>query len=107
VPHYLESRSCSSHFQVREARTFLSDAVAIYSIFDFMILDEILCCYGCLGCLVILFSICVWLMQVRTMARTGNLTQASFSRLGEISRGSPRPLSCELSLRRPHLILSE
>ena len=51
MPHCLESRSCSSHFQVREARTFLSDVVAVYSIFEFTILDEILCCCGCMGCL--------------------------------------------------------
>jgi len=45
---------------------------------------------GCLDCLVILFSICMWLMQVRTVARADNLAQATLPRLGEMSRDSPR-----------------
>jgi len=90
MPHCLESRFCSSYFQVREARTFLFNAIAGYFCFCFTIL-EIVCYYGCMGCLVILFGMYVWLIQVRTVARTDNLTQASLSRLGEISRGLPMP----------------
>jgi len=33
----------------------------------------------------------IQLLQVRTVAATDNLAQASLSRLGEVSRGSPRP----------------
>ena len=59
-------------------------------------------------------------MQVRIVARTDNLAQASLSRLGKVSKGSPRPsranghsgdqLSFErasVSLRRGESRLSE
>jgi len=35
----------------------------------------------------------VWLLQVRTVARTDNLAQASLSRLSETGRDSPRSLA--------------
>ncbi|QCD85553.1 hypothetical protein DEO72_LG3g72 [Vigna unguiculata] len=62
--------SCTSIFQVREART--------------------LCLFG-----------------VKTVAGTDKLAQASWSRLGETNRGSPKPFFHEWSPRRPTVILSE
>ncbi|QCE09605.1 hypothetical protein DEO72_LG10g826 [Vigna unguiculata] len=41
------------------------------------------------------------LLQVKTVAGTDKLAQASWSRLGEINRGSPKPSSHEWSPRRP------
>ncbi|QCE00141.1 hypothetical protein DEO72_LG7g1427 [Vigna unguiculata] len=43
----------------------------------------------------------------KIVARTDNLTQVSQSRLGKMGRDSPRPFSCERSLRRPAQFLSE
>ncbi|QCE03698.1 hypothetical protein DEO72_LG8g1723 [Vigna unguiculata] len=45
--------------------------------------------------------------QVKTVAGTDKLAQASWSCLGEINRGSPKPFFHEWSPRRPTVILSE
>ncbi|QCD96935.1 hypothetical protein DEO72_LG6g1645 [Vigna unguiculata] len=47
------------------------------------------------------------LLQVKIVADTDKLAQASWSRLGEINRGSPKPFFHEWSPRRPIVILSE
>ncbi|QCD86716.1 hypothetical protein DEO72_LG6g1561 [Vigna unguiculata] len=54
----------------------------------------------------VMLRLYVWLMQVRTMAITDILAQASLSRLGENSRSWPKFL-LELSLRRKAFVLSD
>jgi len=51
---------------------------------------ELVCYYGCMGWLVLSFVCEIQLVQVRTVARTDNLAQASLSHLGETNRGSPK-----------------
>jgi len=58
--------------------------------FMFVTVLEIGCYCERIECLVVMFGMYVRLTQVRTVVRTDNLAQASLSRLGEISRGSPR-----------------
>jgi len=61
----------------------------VCTILGFMILSSVLVWMP--GFVWLFCFACVWLMQVRTMARADNLAQASLPRLGEMSRDSLRP----------------
>jgi len=72
-------------------------ASSLYGLYDTVIIWDVLLCY---------LDLCVWLMQVRIVASTDILAQASLSRLGENSRKWPR-LVLELELKRRAFVLSE
>ena len=52
---------------------------------------ELVCCLDCLRWLVLLLVCAYTTVTGMAVAATVKLTQASMSRLGEVSRGSPRP----------------
>jgi len=77
------------------------------------VLDVFSCLYGLVGVVSVLdrvkawFDSWSWLLYEKTVVSTGFLAQASYSRLGENIRGSPRFLLRDLSPRRRAFFLSE
>ena len=104
--HLLRCRSrLASFFQVKEARAYLFTSIFYLRCCYFTIV-WLVWYYECMECLVMWLGLYVWLMRVRTAARTDNLAQASLSRLGRHSRNWPR-LLLELSLKRRAFVLSD
>ena len=73
--------------QVREARPLFLFHVLVRCLVGVFVILELVCYCECNEGLVILNMRKIQLMQVRTMAKSDNLAQASLSRLGETSKG--------------------
>jgi len=85
----LLAKSCVKPFQVRKAKTH---SCTTFLLLFYLCVESLglIWCSECLKCFGVLFGFGECYCYRRTVARPVNLAQASQSRLGEISRDSPK-----------------
>ena len=96
----------TSSFHVRETRTSLYGVILTCTIVVHWFL-EFVCYHEWLDCLEFLFGVCICVVQVWALANTDYFTQASWPRLGEMNRGSPRVFYASCRSGDQTLVLSE